>query len=60
MGFYAFKFPIFHKKNHDFYLSLKFLSLLTMEIGTQQNVSKEILLKAFNHMMLAKAMADIY
>ena len=31
-----------------------------MEIGTQQNVSKEILLKAFNHMMLAKAMADIY
>lgn len=60
MGFYAFKFPIFHKKNHDFYLSLKFLSLLTMEIGTQQNVSKEILLKAFNHMMLAKAMADVY
>ncbi|MCQ4034810.1 alpha-ketoacid dehydrogenase subunit alpha/beta [Kaistella montana] len=31
-----------------------------MEIGTKQNVSKEILLKAFNHMMLAKAMADIY
>ncbi|QNS42254.1 tungsten formylmethanofuran dehydrogenase [Chryseobacterium manosquense] len=31
-----------------------------MEIDTKQNVSKEILLKAFNHMMLAKAMADIY
>ncbi|OWK73021.1 tungsten formylmethanofuran dehydrogenase [Flavobacteriaceae bacterium JJC] len=31
-----------------------------MEIGTKQNVSEEILLKAFNHMMLAKAMADIY
>lgn len=31
-----------------------------MEIDTQQTVSKEILLKAFNHMMLAKAMADIY
>ena len=31
-----------------------------MEIDTQQNVSEEILLKAFNHMMLAKAMADIY
>ena len=31
-----------------------------MELDTQQNVSEEILLKAFNHMMLAKAMADIY
>ena len=31
-----------------------------MEIGTKQHVSEEILLKAFNHMMLAKAMADIY
>lgn len=31
-----------------------------MEIDTKQKVSKEILLKAFNHMMLAKAMADIY
>ncbi len=31
-----------------------------MELDTQQNVSEEILLKAFNHMMLARAMADIY
>ena len=31
-----------------------------MEIGTKKHVSVEILLKAFNHMMLAKAMADIY
>ena len=31
-----------------------------MEIDTQHKVSQEILLKAFNHMMLAKAMADIY
>ncbi|WP_332032793.1 thiamine pyrophosphate-dependent dehydrogenase E1 component subunit alpha, partial [Kaistella sp.] len=31
-----------------------------MEIGTKKHVSEEILLKAFNHMMLAKAMADIY
>ncbi|WP_304342755.1 thiamine pyrophosphate-dependent enzyme [Chryseobacterium koreense] len=27
---------------------------------TKENISQEILLKAFNHMMLAKAMADIY
>ncbi|WP_332020792.1 thiamine pyrophosphate-dependent enzyme, partial [Kaistella sp.] len=31
-----------------------------MEIGTKKQISEEILLKAFNHMMLAKAMADIY
>ena len=31
-----------------------------MELDTQLQVSEEILLKAFNHMMLAKAMADIY
>ncbi|MBH1959429.1 MAG: tungsten formylmethanofuran dehydrogenase [Flavobacteriia bacterium] len=31
-----------------------------MEIRTKHNVSKEILLKAFHHMMLARAMADIY
>ena len=31
-----------------------------MELDTQPTVSQEILLKAFNHMMLAKAMADIY
>ncbi|OWR13915.1 thiamine pyrophosphate-dependent enzyme [Chryseobacterium sp. VAUSW3] len=31
-----------------------------MEIGTKKHISEEILLKAFNHMMLAKAMADIY
>ena len=31
-----------------------------MDIGTKLHVSEEILLKAFNHMMLAKAMADIY
>ncbi len=31
-----------------------------MEIRTKHNVSKEILLKAFHQMMLAKAMADIY
>ncbi len=31
-----------------------------MEIGTENHVSQDVLLKAFNHMMLAKAMADIY
>ena len=31
-----------------------------MDIGTKLHVSEEILLKAFNQMMLAKAMADIY
>lgn len=31
-----------------------------MEITTQEKVSQDVLLKAFNHMMLAKAMADIY
>lgn len=41
-------------------LPLKFLSLFHMEIDTKQNVSQEILLKAFRHMMLAKATADVY
>ena len=31
-----------------------------MEIDTKQKVSQEILLKAFNHMMIAKATADVY
>lgn len=31
-----------------------------MELEISENVSKEILLKAYHHMMLAKAMADIY
>ncbi|MBW8360163.1 MAG: tungsten formylmethanofuran dehydrogenase [Weeksellaceae bacterium] len=31
-----------------------------MEIREKEKVSQDILLKAFNHMMLAKAMADIY
>ena len=39
---------------------IKFLSLFTMEIDTKQKVSQEILLKAFNHMMIAKATADVY
>src|SRR5690606_22060225 len=39
---------------------LKFLSLLSMESNTHEKVSQETMLKAFNHMMLAKAMADIY
>lgn len=40
-------------------INYKLLSLLAMEI-TKENISQEILLKAFNHMMLAKAMADLY
>src|SRR5690606_32310901 len=40
--------------NRNFYLCYH------MEIDTQHKISQEILLKAFNHMMLAKAMADIY
>lgn len=36
------------------------VSLLPMEIREKEKVSQDILLKAFNHMMLAKAMADIY
>lgn len=43
-----------------FPVSLKFLSLLTMEIDTKNTVSQEILLQAFRHMMLAKACADVY
>lgn len=31
-----------------------------MENTLHEKVSKDILLKAYNHMMLAKAMADIY
>ena len=31
-----------------------------MEIDTKQKVSQEILLKAFTHMMIAKATADVY
>lgn len=31
-----------------------------MEIHTKEKVSQEILLKAFNHMMIAKATADVY
>ncbi|MDQ0475823.1 thiamine pyrophosphate-dependent enzyme [Chryseobacterium sp. MDT2-18] len=31
-----------------------------MEIDTKQKVSQEILLKAFRHMMIAKATADVY
>ena len=31
-----------------------------MEMDTKQKVSQEILLKAFNHMMIAKATADVY
>ena len=36
------------------------VSLLPMEIREKEKISQDILLKAFNHMMLAKAMADIY
>lgn len=43
-----------------FPISFKFLSLLTMEIDTKNPVSQEILLKAYRHMMLAKAAADVY
>jgi 2-oxoisovalerate dehydrogenase E1 component len=43
-----------------FSISFKFLSLLTMEIDTKNTVSQEILLKAYRHMMLAKATADVY
>ncbi len=49
--------PVF---SSDFLLPQKFLSLLTMEIHTKEKVSQEILLKAFNHMMIAKATADVY
>src|SRR5690606_11383762 len=38
----------------------KFLSLLAMEITTKEKISQDILLKAYNHMMLSKAIADIY
>jgi len=31
-----------------------------MEIDTKQKVSQDILLKAFNHMMIAKSTADVY
>ena len=43
-----------------FRIPLKFLSFVTMEIDSKQKVSQEILLKAFNHMMVAKATADVY
>jgi 2-oxoisovalerate dehydrogenase E1 component len=45
---------------YNFKESIKFLSLLTMEIIKKGTVSKEILLKAFSHMMTAKATADVY
>ena len=51
---------IFQLIFHENLSNKKLLYLLAMELDTQQNVSEEILLKAFNHMMLAKAMADIY
>jgi len=41
-------------------LLLKFLSLFPMEIIKKESVSQDILLKAFKHMMVAKATADVY
>lgn len=46
--------------NYPFVFSIKFLSLFNMEIDTKQTVSQEILIKAFHHMMVAKATADVY
>lgn len=46
--------------NYTFVFSIKFLSLFHMEIDTKQTVSQEILIKAFHHMMVAKATADVY
>ncbi len=37
-----------------------YVYLLSMENTLHEKVSKDVLLKAYNHMMLAKAMADIY
>ena len=51
---------IFKIETLFFRIPLKFLSLVTMEIDSKQKVSQEILLKAFNHMMVAKATADVY
>ena len=51
---------IFKIESLFFRIPLKFLSLVTMEIDSKQKVSQEILLKAFNHMMVAKATADVY
>ena len=51
---------IFKIESLFFQNPLKFLSLVTMEIDTKNKISKEILLKAFNHMMVAKATADVY
>lgn len=51
---------IFKIESLFFRIPLKFLSLVTMEIDTKNKISKEILLKAFNHMMVAKATADVY
>lgn len=55
---------IVKRKNHLHFRSkiilTKSLSLLSMEITTKEKISQDILLKAYNHMMLAKAMADIY
>jgi len=42
------------------FLLLKFLSLFSMEIIKKESVSQDILLKAFKHMMVAKATADVY
>ena len=41
-------------------LLAKFLSLFSMEIIKKESVSQDILLKAFKHMMVAKATADVY
>ena len=41
-------------------LLAKFLSLFPMEIIKKESVSQDILLKAFKHMMVAKATADVY
>lgn len=51
---------IFKIESLFFRIPLKFLSLVTMEIDTKNKISKEILLEAFNHMMVAKATADVY
>ncbi len=55
---------IVKRKNHLHFRSkiilTKSLSLLSMEITTKEKISQDILLKAYNHMMLVKAMADIY
>lgn len=41
-------------------LSPKLLSLFAMETTTESRIVQDVLLRAFSHMMMAKAMADFY